>query len=120
MMNRKSNRLIKKLTNCQLGDVAVSSITVAELRFGAAKSQSVERNNSALDEFLTPLEIINFNNRAANVYGCVRAGLEKIGKPIGPLDMLIAAQAMAEQLVLITNNSGEFSRVKGLAIENWI
>jgi len=119
-INGKSDKIVKKLITCQPGDVAVSSVTIAELRYRAAKSQAFERNNQALDEFLTPLDILDFDNQAAFSYGIIRSNLEKIGKPIGPLDTLIAAQALATQLILVTNNSSEFSRVKGLVVENWL
>ena len=98
----------------------LSSVSIAELRYGAAKSQAVERNNLALDQFLIPLEVINFDNRTASVYGTLRADLEKKGKSMGPLDTLIAAQALTHGFVLVTNNAREFNRINNLKVENWV
>lgn len=83
------------------------------------KSSNPERNREALEIFLTPLEIIDFDYNATVEYGKIRAGLERIGTPIGPLDTLIAAHAISLDLTLITNNEKEFSRIVGLKIENW-
>lgn len=98
--------------------LGVSSITVAELQFGAVKSGSV-RNLTALAHFLEPLEIADFDRSAAVAYGHLRATLEAAGTPIGPLDTQIAAQALALAVVLVTHNTREFVRVPGLRIEDW-
>lgn len=111
--------VFEKLRSCRTGDVGVSAITVAELRFGADKSQRPKQNHEGLDLFLAPLEIVAFDDRAAAEYGKIRAQLESAGQPIGPLDLLIAAHAKGLGVTLITNNSGEFKRVRGLKIENW-
>jgi tRNA(fMet)-specific endonuclease VapC len=76
-------------------------------------------NKIRLEEFLTPLEILNYDEEAAEAYGEIRFQLEKRGRPIGPLDMLIAAQAASRELVLVTNNDKEFKRIKKLKVENW-
>jgi tRNA(fMet)-specific endonuclease VapC len=89
------------------------------MMYGVAKSQHQERNKTALDAFLAPLEIINFGFRAAQHYGFIRAYLEKTGTPIGAYDMMIAAQARSLGLVLVTNNEREFLRVPDLIVENW-
>lgn len=102
------------------GDIGISAITVAELHYGVAKSAAIERNRGALEAFLLPLETVAFDNAAAVAFGHVRAGLEKKGTPIGPLDTLIAAQALAGDLVLVTNNLREFRRVPGLRCESWV
>lgn len=111
--------VFEKLRSCRTGDVGVSAITVAELRFGADKSQRPKQNHEGLDLFLAPLEIVAFDDRAAAEYGQIRAQLESAGQPIGPLDLLIAAHAKGLGVTLITNNSGEFKRIRGLKIENW-
>ena len=98
--------------------LGVSSITVAELQFGAVKSGSV-RNLTALTHFLEPLEIADFDRSAAVAYGHLRATLEAAGTPIGPLDTQIAAQALSLAVVLVTHNTREFVRVPGLRIEDW-
>ncbi len=102
------------------GEVGVSSITVAELWFGVEKSRQRERSSEILGEFLSPLEVVSFDSAAASCYGQVRADLERQGKTIGPLDMLIAAHALSSNLTLVTNNLREFSRVSGLYCTNWI
>jgi tRNA(fMet)-specific endonuclease VapC len=119
LINSRSEKLVKKFRSCQPENLAVSAITVAELRFGADNSHAVQRNNLALDQFLIPLEIINFDDRAATSYGILRSELEKKGHPIGPLDTLIAAQAIAHDLVVVSNNMREFGRIKALKSENW-
>jgi tRNA(fMet)-specific endonuclease VapC len=101
-------------------DIAISAITVAELQYGANRSQHADRNRIALLEFLVPFSIIDFDQSAAAVYGSIRASLEAKGTPIGLMDLLLAAQALSEKLVLVTNNEKEFRRVDGLKIENWV
>jgi tRNA(fMet)-specific endonuclease VapC len=111
---------IKKLTSHRPGDVGVSVITVAELVHGAQKSGQPEKNMAALDQFLLPLEIADFDQGAAAIYGQIRAALEKAGTPIGSMDMLIAAHALTLGVVLVTNNTQEFQRVPDLKIEDWL
>lgn len=98
--------------------IGISAVTAAELHYGVSKSGS-QRNRRALDGFLAPLTLFEFDAAAARAYGEVRAGLEKKGVPIGPLDTQIAAHAVALGLVLVTNNVREFRRVPGLRVENW-
>jgi len=97
-----------------------SSITVAELEYGICKSQRQERNRAALMQFLLPLEIVEFDQSAAIIYGSIRSDLESRGLVIGSMDMLIAAHALSLNLILVTNNIQEFSRVPMLALENWV
>ncbi len=98
---------------------ALSSITVAELYFGVAKSQAPVSDAEALTEFLAPFAMFPFDNEAAFAYGPLRTHLERSGTSSGPLDTLIAAHALALKLTLITNNEKEFRRVPGLKVENW-
>ena len=120
LIKKKPPSVIEKLRACQAGDVGISAVTVAELRYGASKSQRVQQNHEALDLFLAPFEVVTFDETAAAAYGGIRAQLEKAGQPIGPLDMLIAAHANSLSVTLVTNNVGEFKRVKGLKVETWI
>ena len=99
--------------------LGISSITVAELEFGVAKSGSA-RNQAALQQFLEPLAIADFDRAAASAYGRLRAQLEAAGTPIGPLDTQIAAQALALGVTLVSNNLREFQRVPGLRLVNWV
>ncbi len=102
-----------------LDDIGVSAITVAELQYGIQKSRYPEENRHALELFLMPLLIADFDAQAAVAYGDLRVALEKAGTPIGALDALIAAHALSLDVTLVTNNTREFSRVPGLQIANW-
>ncbi len=112
--------VINKFKRLSIGDIGISSITLAELNYGVEKSQHPQKNKSALEEFILSLEIVSFDERAAYHYGDMRAELEKKGTPIGPLDLLIAAHARSLDLVLVTNNKKEFARVSKLKIEDWV
>lgn len=99
--------------------MCLSTFAAAALRFGAAKSAAQKKNQLLLSEFLAPLEVMPFDEDAADSCGEVRAALEKVGKPIGPLDTLIAGHAMSLNATLVTNNTREFVRVKGLRVVDW-
>ena len=101
-------------------DVAVSVITEAELRTGAAKSTSPAKTLRLIENFLRPLAVLEFNSADAASYAQVRSRLERAGTPIGPLDTLIAAHAVARKLALVSNNEREFGRVANLRVENWM
>ena len=100
-------------------DICVSSITYAEMMHGVEKSAAKERNRIAYMAFMSAITVLDFSARAAEEYGRIRAELEVKGTPIGPMDMLIAGHAKAENLILVTNNTREFERVSGLKLENW-
>jgi tRNA(fMet)-specific endonuclease VapC len=111
--------VLNRLLTHSREDIAVSVITEAELRTGAAKSTSVAKTLRLIENFLRPLALVEFNSNDAASYAQVRSRLERAGTPIGPLDTLIAAQAVARRLVLVSNNVREFGRVAGLRVENW-
>jgi tRNA(fMet)-specific endonuclease VapC len=116
----KQNRLVlERLLAQSRGDVAVSVITEGELRTGAAKSSAAARTMERVENFLRPLTILEFTSADASAYATVRGRLERTGTPIGPLDTLIASQAIARKLILISNNEREFRRVPGLRVSNW-
>jgi len=100
-------------------EFALSAITVAELQYGVCKSPHAGQEREALDEFLVPFSVLEFDYDATLSYGRIRAHLETIGTPIGALDMLIAAHAVSRDLVLLTHNLKEFKRVPGLKAEDW-
>ena len=100
--------------------IAISTITLAELQFGVYNSVHREKNGRNLANFLIGLDIWAFDDLAAVEYGRIRARLQKQGKPIGSMDMLIAAHAMAKNLTLVTDNTREFKRIEGLVLENWL
>jgi tRNA(fMet)-specific endonuclease VapC len=112
--------VLKRFLEYQIGDIGISSITLSELRYGVAKSTHQEKNTKALDEFITPLEVVSFDEEAAHIYGDIRAALEKAGTPIGAMDMLIAAHAVSLGIPLVTNNTREFVRIPTLNIIDWI
>jgi tRNA(fMet)-specific endonuclease VapC len=112
-------RVAERLQATPPADVAVSAIAVAELRYGADKSARPDANHRALGMFLEDVATLDFDGEAAAAYGRLRTSLERDGMPIGPVDMLIAAQALAARLILVTDNTGELGRVKGLVVENW-
>ena len=119
LIKRQPPQVLNKFMALSFGDVGVSSITVAELQYGVQKSQHVEQNQQALEQFLIPLIIVDFDHDAAVAYGVIRAALERQGTPIGSLDTLIAAQALSLGVTLVTNNVREFSRVPDLKLVNW-
>jgi tRNA(fMet)-specific endonuclease VapC len=112
--------VLKRFLEYQIGDIGISSITLSELRYGVANSTHQEKNTKALDEFITPLEVVSFDEEAAHVYGNIRATLEKAGTPIGSMDMLIAAHAVSLGISLVTNNAREFVRIPALNIIDWL
>ncbi len=117
--NKKPLNVLEKLHRIINQTVYLSSITVAELQFGVYNSQNIEKNRISLTEFLAPFKIIDFDDTDAEHFGIIRAQLKKEGNLIGPYDMLIAAQAVARNLILVTNNTNEFMRIKDLKFEDW-
>jgi tRNA(fMet)-specific endonuclease VapC len=120
VIRKPSDSLLGKFIAMNLDQMAVSAITVAELQFGVANSNQIERNTIALMKFLTPMAVLPFDDKAADAYGKIRADLQSRGMSIGPLDTLIAAHALAHGMCLVTNNIREFKRVAGLKLENWV
>jgi tRNA(fMet)-specific endonuclease VapC len=120
IIKRKPPQVLKRFNTYKVGEIGISWVTLAELEFGVAKSQYNEKNQVALDEFVLPLEIANFDRDVARIYGRVRAMLEKKGTAIGSLDTMIGAHALAQGATLATNNTKEFSRIKGLTIVDWL
>lgn len=111
--------VLDKLKTVNFSDICISAISLSELEYGVFKSQQYERNRKILDSFIKYFSIMPYSKEAATEYGKIRAELEKIGKPIGAMDMLIAAHALTENLTLITNNKKEFVRINHLKIEDW-
>jgi tRNA(fMet)-specific endonuclease VapC len=119
LIKGKPPSVLKKLRGKSVGQVGISSITLGELAFGAAKSGRRDESRAALAEFLLALEIASFDGDAASSYGQLRASLEKRRTPIGPLDTLIGAHAAALDVVLVTHNTREFGRIGTLRLEDW-
>jgi len=120
IIKKKPADVLKTLKTKSKKDIYVSSITIAELEYGIAKSQFPEKNKIALIEFLSIFNILPFDDTDAVDFGEIKKELEKKGKIIGPMDLLLAAQATSKKLILVTNNTKEFERVEGLQIENWL
>ena len=119
VIKHKPEKVFRKLQTIHPEDVCISSVTYAELVHGVEKSIAVEKNRLALSILLANMEILDFDVDAADCYGKIRAGLEKNGTPIGPLDMMIAGHAQSLGYTVVTNNVKEFSGVSVLRIENW-
>ncbi len=119
IIRRNPIRVLQRLQTKSITDVSISSITVSEMEYGVEKSQRKTSNRVALLRFLAPLSVLSYDANAARHYGNIRTTLKKKGQPIGAMDLLIAAHARALNLILVTNNVNEFSRIPGLQIENW-
>lgn len=111
--------VFKRLLEHKPEEICISSITYSELVYGVEKSQAKERNRIALILLLSRIDIVDYDTRAAESYGYIRAELEMNGTPIGSMDTMIAAHAKSLNYVLVTNNTREFERVSGLQVENW-
>ena len=118
-MKNKPEKVLRRFKKELYNGICISSITLAELEYGMKHSSDPAKNGVALLRFLLPMSVLPFGPDAASKYGEIRAYLQNKGTPIGPLDMLIAGHAKAENLVLVTNNVREFERVPGLHLENW-
>jgi tRNA(fMet)-specific endonuclease VapC len=112
-------KVVARVQGSSPDDLLLSAVVVAELRYGADHSGRRRSNHARIDALLEEIETLDFDLRAAATYGRVRAQLEAGGTPIGPNDMLIAAHALSRRLTVVTDNTAEFGRVKGLKVENW-
>ncbi len=120
IIKQKPKSVIDKFKKMKNANICISSITYSELLYGVEKSSNIAKNLLALTMFLSNIEILSYDESASIDYGTIRAKLEKQGKIIGPLDMLIAAHAKSLNITLVSNNSKEFERVEGLRLENWV
>ena len=120
LIKRKPVSVLKKMQEHMQEGLCISSITLAELEHGVFASAAIEKNSIALNQFLSIIEILNFNDEAAFEYGKIVADLKRKGTPIGSLDALIAAHALAAGKILVTNNIKEFESVVNLKVENWV
>ena len=118
IINNRPQNVLERFRKYKAGEVGISSIAASELAYGVAKSGSV-KNRKALDLFLAPLQILPFNSQCLWFYADLRVSLEKQGLAIGPMDTLIAAQALSIGGTLVTNNIKEFMRVPKLKLDNW-
>ncbi|MBQ6673145.1 MAG: type II toxin-antitoxin system VapC family toxin [Spirochaetia bacterium] len=119
MIRDKTHYLREKIKQFSPSLLHLSVVTVAELEYGAAKSQNHLREHMAVLNFVSPFDILNFTPKDAENFGLIRAYLEKKGIPIGPYDLEIAAQAMTRDLTVVTHNNDEFSRIPWIRVEDW-
>ena len=120
IINNSPKQVVERIKKLKPNQIKLSSISLGELEYGVSKSKYREKNRNALIHFASAFDIVDFNDDDAEVYGLIRAELEKHGQVIGPYDMQIADQAITRDLVLVTNNTEEFSRISNLKLENWI
>ncbi|HPO04016.1 MAG TPA: type II toxin-antitoxin system VapC family toxin [Bacillota bacterium] len=119
LIKKKPESVLKNLNLHMDEGIAISAITLAELKHGVEASQYPEKNAIALNQFLSIVDILPFDDDAATEYGKICATLRRQGTPIGVMDMLIAAHAKAKGLIIVSNNVKEFARVEGLELKNW-
>lgn len=120
LIKHRPQHLLNRFERTAVGDVGVSSITLAELEYGVAKSGWPDKNRTALRNFVAPLEVAAWDQTVTVAYGKIRALLERKGTLIGAMDLLIAAHAVSLSVQLITTNVIEFKRVPGLRTANWV
>jgi len=120
IINKKPRSVVEKIKKLKPSQVKLSAISIGELEYGVSKSKNREKNRNALIDFVSGFDILPFTDSDAEVFGLVRADLERRGTVIGSYDMQIAAQAISNDLILVTNNTGEFERINGLKLENWV
>lgn len=120
IIKQRPESVLQRFRVMNQNDLGLSIVTVAELEYGAAKSQNPQLNRVRLDNFRRPFQVVGLSDEDVRVFGEIRADLEQRGMPIGAYDLLIAAQAKSRGLILVTNNMREFERVSGLRLENWV
>ena len=120
IINNSPKQVVEHIKKLKVHQIKLSSISLAELEYGVSKSKNREKNRNALINFASAFDIVDFNDSDAEVYGFLRAELERKGQVIGPYDMQIAAQALTRDLILVTNNTIEFARIPNLKLENWV
>lgn len=118
-LNGKSESISQQLGRLASEEIVLCSVVKAELLYGVQKSGNPTRNLQKFYHFAYPFVSFSFDDKAAEVYGRIRSLLEKAGKPIGPNDLMIAAIAIANDVILVTHNVHEFSQVKNLRFEDW-
>ena len=118
-INKRPPNVIERFREQLATGIFISSLTIAELEYGVENSKRIENNRIALLKFISPFSVLNYDDSDAIRYGKLKSGLRKTGMLIGPIDMLLASQALSKDLVLVTNNVAEFFRIEGLAIEDW-
>ena len=120
IIKKRPLTVLNRFSTIPRDEICISVVTLAELRYGVEKSSSKRFNQRILDDFLLRLIVLSWDEDAAIQYGKTRVFIEKKGLPIGNMDLLIAAHALSQKHILVSNNLGEFERVAGLRYENWV
>jgi len=120
IINKKPVHVVERIKKLHAHQIKLSAVSLGELEYGVSKSMHREKNRNALLHFAAAFDILPFNDSDAEMYGILRAGLERKGQVTGPYDMQIAAQALTRDLILVTNNTYKFERIPGLRMENWV
>ena len=120
VIKNSPKQVVERIKTLKPHQIKLSAISMAEMEYGVSKSLYRDKNRQALINFASAFDIIAFNDSDAEVYGLIRAELEKKGQIIGPYDMQIAAQAITRDLILVTNNTAEFARIPNIKLENWV
>lgn len=120
LIKKRPKEILERFRQHSPEDVAISTVTLFELEYGAQKSHYSQRAQEALARFLIPLALVDVDHLAATEAAAIRAKLEKNGTPIGPYDLLIAGVAKSRNMILVTNNTKEFERIDHLHLENWV
>jgi tRNA(fMet)-specific endonuclease VapC len=118
-LNQRYQSVTDRIQSADPDEIGLSTVVLAELRYGADKSQHPTRNHARIDTLIQEIPSLDFDEAAAAAFGRLRTALEAQGSPIGPYDMMIAAQALSRGLILVTDNIREFGRVGSLQVENW-
>jgi tRNA(fMet)-specific endonuclease VapC len=120
IINNNPRAVVERIKTYKPSQIKLSSISIGELEYGVSKSKNREKNRTGLIDFVSAFDILPFDDSDAEVFGIIRADLEKRGKVIGSYDMQIAAQAIRNDLILVTNNTREFERINELKLDNWV
>lgn len=120
IINKRPPEVFERFRRIKLMQLHIPTIVISELYFGLEKNQSHKRNESFLENFIAPLSVTGFSIEAAKHAAKIRHRLHRQGTPVGAYDIQIAAVALAEDMVLLTNNTKEFERIEDLKLENWV
>ena len=120
IINKRPSSVVEHIKQLTPSQIHLSAVSLAELEYGVSKSKNRDKNRLALLDFISAFDIVPFDDSDAEIFGIIRADLEKKGQIIGSYDMQIAAQAITKDLILVTNNTREFERIVNLKLENWI
>jgi tRNA(fMet)-specific endonuclease VapC len=120
ILKRRPKEVLEKFVKIRRDQICLSIVTYAELKYGAERSSSKKMNLEIIEEFAARLNVLLWDEDAANQYAKIRHYLEKKGTPIGNMDLMIASHALSRGCRLVTNNKKEFNRVPGIKVENWL